>query len=103
MNQPRSVSGARIKAARLAAGFSQFELARRAGVSERNIVRWENNRHTPRLEHLIAIARATGVSVDELFDTSDDDEESSSMPNHRDILEALHDAIGQTLGKSVRA
>lgn len=79
MNAARRVSGAKIRTARLAAGMTQAALARAAQVSERNIVRWENDQHTPRVEHIEAIARATNREVGFFFgeeaDASDDEEE----------------------------
>lgn len=74
--------GIRIREARFAAGLTQAALARAAGVSERNIVRWENDHHAPRFEHVAAIAEATGKDVDfftnvaAVADGDPDDEES---------------------------
>ncbi len=65
--------------------MTQAALARAAGVSERNIIRWENNQHSPRIKYVEAIAQATGKPVtffvvpDE--PSSDDDEELASMAN----------------------
>lgn len=77
MNRPRQVSGDRLRKARNDAGMTQAQLARAAGVSERNIVRWENNQHTPRIEHLIAISKATGTPMEELY--GDDAEADRAM------------------------
>lgn len=66
--------GARIRAARLQAGMTQAALARAIGTTERNIVRWETSKNQPRTQSLVAIARATGVDLEELL-PSDDDEE----------------------------
>lgn len=44
--------------------MTQAELARAAGTRERNIIRWENEQHAPRLENIIRIAAATGKPVD---------------------------------------
>lgn len=90
MNAPRQVSGAKIRAARLSAGMTQAALARAAQVSERNVVRWENDQHTPRMEHIEAIARATNREVSFFFQGEEDDEESE-LPTAREdaFLEAL--------------
>jgi transcriptional regulator with XRE-family HTH domain len=74
MMEGKRVSGNKIRQARLRAGMTQSELARKVGVSERNIVRWEGGRHQPRLEHVVAIAEACGVHVADLLDSGPDDE-----------------------------
>lgn len=95
------VSGQCIRAARLRAGLTQAQLARAANTSERNIVRWENNQHAPRLEHIAAIASATGKEL-EFFLTgtpADDEEESRGVASfNRDLIRQLHDALGVALG-----
>ena len=58
------VSGVRIREARLTAGMSRTQLAHAIVTSERNIVRWETDRNTPRAEHLAAIAKATGRDME---------------------------------------
>lgn len=60
--------------------MTQAALAQAAGTRERNIVRWENDQHSPRLEHVAAIAKATGKDIAFFTDTVDsaaeDDEEA---------------------------
>lgn len=70
--------------------MTQAELARKAGVSERNIVRWENDQHAPRVDHIAAIAQATGRDV-EFFLTEEAAEEDdvSSQPLSRDEFTML--------------
>lgn len=46
--------------ARLAAGLSQTELARRIGVKQSAIARFESGRHVPSLDTLRSYAEATG-------------------------------------------
>lgn len=72
-------SGARIRQARLAAGMTQAALANAANTRERNIVRWENDQHAPRLDHVAAIARATKKDLAFFLEQSDDDEESRAV------------------------
>lgn len=76
MSQIREGLGGRIQQARLSARLTQEDLARVAGVSVRNIVRWENNQHSPRIDHLVAIAAATRVDVREFMGAGDDEEET---------------------------
>jgi transcriptional regulator with XRE-family HTH domain len=55
----------RIQQARVTAGFSRAELARRVGVGPSAAVQWENASGTaPTLENLARIAIATGVAFE---------------------------------------
>lgn len=88
--------GARIRSARFSAGMTQAALARKAGISERNIVRWENEQHAPRAEHVAAIARATGRDTDYFLaeeETSSDDEEESDAV--ADLVRALRRVVSE--------
>lgn len=58
------VNGAKIKEARLAAGFTQAALAMAIETRERNIIRWENDQHEPRAEFIAAIARETDRPIE---------------------------------------
>lgn len=59
--------GARIRLARLARGVSQQELARAAGISRQAVAGLEAGQWDPSLRVALAIARALGQSVEELF------------------------------------
>lgn len=63
---------ASIRSAREAIGWSQGELAVRAGVSRQLIGAVEAGRHQPNVVAAVAIARALGRSVEELFAAADD-------------------------------
>jgi transcriptional regulator with XRE-family HTH domain len=58
---------ANIRALRESLGWSQTDLADRAGVSRQMIGAIEANRHTPNVGAALALARALGTSVEELF------------------------------------
>lgn len=58
---------ARIRAAREAQGWSQAELAEAAGVSRQLVGAVEAGRHVPNVAAAIALARALGHPVEELF------------------------------------
>jgi transcriptional regulator with XRE-family HTH domain len=60
--------GAKIRAARRTAGFSQAELAELMGVQQSSISQWERGHTRPSLEHLVPLATALGTSLDELLD-----------------------------------
>ena len=60
-----------LRQARRAAGQSQAELAAQAGVSRPLVAAVEAGRHTPSVTAALALARALGVPVAELFDPPD--------------------------------
>lgn len=57
----------RILAERRARGWSQSELARRAGVTRQLVSAVEAGRHVPGVTAALALAQALGTSVEELF------------------------------------
>lgn len=67
-------SPTRIRQARLAANLSRNDLAMRARTSEKNIARWERGEHTPRFEHIAAIAEATGKEISYFLSSNEEDE-----------------------------
>lgn len=64
-------TGARIKAARKAAGMTQAELAAKLGISFQSVAQWENDLRNPKYETLQKIANALGITV--LYLMSDPD------------------------------
>jgi len=81
--QTAKFSGAKIKQARHEKGWTQAELAYRAGVRERQVIRWENDQHEPRIDGISKIAAATGKDVGDFMAdnggaaSSEDDEEAA--------------------------
>jgi transcriptional regulator with XRE-family HTH domain len=67
-NGAELVLGAAIKDRRLARGFTQEQLGKRAGVSKSFVSRLENGTVSPSIPTLLAIARVLEASVGELFD-----------------------------------
>ncbi len=57
----------RIKAARVARGWTQEELARAAGVSRQSINSIENDRYVPSLPLALEFARVFRCTTDDLF------------------------------------
>jgi putative transcriptional regulator len=57
----------RLKLARTERGWSQAELAERAGVTRQTIGLIEAGRYNPTLKLCLILARETGRSLDELF------------------------------------
>jgi transcriptional regulator with XRE-family HTH domain len=58
--------GENIKAARLAAGMTQKELAVKVGVPYQSLQRWERGAFKPSMGNLINLAAALGKTVEEL-------------------------------------
>jgi transcriptional regulator with XRE-family HTH domain len=58
----------KLKALRKERGWTQPDLAKRAGVSAGYIARLETSRHDPKLSTLVKLARALKVSVAELLE-----------------------------------
>ena len=57
-----------FKKARLVAGFTQTELAKKVGVSCVSVCQWESGKRLPRVGRLKTIAEALGTSVEKLLE-----------------------------------
>jgi transcriptional regulator with XRE-family HTH domain len=57
------ISADLLREARLRAGLTQAELARRIGRSQSQIARWENGKVEPSLETLRRLVRACGLEL----------------------------------------
>ena len=58
--------GEKLKAARLAAGLTQEELAARCGLKKQSISRYENSEREPNIRIAKMLADALGVSINTL-------------------------------------
>jgi transcriptional regulator with XRE-family HTH domain len=58
--------GERFKRLREEARMTQVEAAQRSGIPLRTLCNWEQGQRVPRLDHAMKLARALGVSMDEL-------------------------------------
>jgi len=90
-----SFRGERLRRARLEAGLSQEQMAERVAnlvksgrCRARNIVRWENEEHSPSADFIGAFARATGKSESYFF-TEDDEEEEEDEDVIRRVASQL--------------
>lgn len=63
----------RIRALRVAQGWSLEELANRASVSQSTLSRIENGQRRLALDQLVTLARALDTSLDQLVETATDD------------------------------
>ncbi len=64
----------RLKIARIERDMSQDDLARAVGVTRQTIGAVENGSYNPTLNLCIAICRATGKTLNDLFWEENDDE-----------------------------
>src|SRR5262245_22255723 len=63
------ISGAKLRFARQARGYSQQQLAGMAGVSRQAVSAVESGQSDPSLRVALALAQALGMTVEELFGT----------------------------------
>jgi transcriptional regulator with XRE-family HTH domain len=66
-NRPRSAFGARLHAAREAAGLTQAQVAEKLGLTQTAYALWERRDVALRPEQIAQVAEALGVSIDALF------------------------------------
>jgi transcriptional regulator with XRE-family HTH domain len=57
----------RLRALRMARGWTILELARRSGVDDSIIGRWERGKRQPLVASSLAVARALGVPLEEIL------------------------------------
>lgn len=65
--QIRRIYGARIRAARIAAELSGYEVARRLAISPQAFYGWENGHGAPTDGRRLALAQVLGVDYNDLF------------------------------------
>jgi len=88
------ISGAKLRFARQARGFSQQQLAGMAGVSRQAVSAVESGQSDPSLRVALALAQALGVTVEELFGAE------GAIPT---VSARLVSPIGQDTGGSGQA
>ncbi|WP_196467524.1 helix-turn-helix domain-containing protein [Planomonospora sp. ID91781] len=69
----------RVRALRVAQGWSLEELATRANLSQSSLSRIENGRRRLALDQLVVLARALDTTLDQLVETAADDVVTSPM------------------------
>lgn len=60
--------GERLRSARMNVGMTQAELAAKLGLTYQSVSQWERCDHSPRVDTVMRIADALGVSADFLLD-----------------------------------
>jgi transcriptional regulator with XRE-family HTH domain len=86
-------SGNKLRALRQARGLTQAELAHRAHVRERQIIRWENEQHIPRADAVARLARALKTPLASLFSKAEDDEEESESDLAAQLVETIRAVV----------
>ncbi len=61
----------KLESLRREKGFTQDELAAKLGISRQAISKWESAESSPDTDHLIALSKLYGVSIDELIGAPD--------------------------------
>lgn len=72
-NHPHTLEvsiGTKLKSLRLQAGLTQTQLANAAGILQGVLTRYETDKKVPSAPRLAAIARALGVTVEEILEES---------------------------------
>ncbi len=59
--------GEKIKELRIEKGFSQMQLAKMIGVSQKAIDYWERNVNEPKASYIITLVKVFELSFDEFF------------------------------------
>ena len=65
-----------LRECRLQAGLTMQQLADKINVRYLSIYRWETGKRSPALVHVVAIAEALGMSLPELLDIADEEEDN---------------------------
>ena len=59
--------GEKIKELRIEKGFSQMQLGKTIGVSQKAIDYWERNVNEPKASYIIALVKVFEISFDDFF------------------------------------
>lgn len=73
--------GESLKAHRINANLSQSELAKRTGIKQQNISRWEKNTHIPNVMDCVILANFYQISIDYLIGYENDDGTKNTIIN----------------------
>jgi transcriptional regulator with XRE-family HTH domain len=93
-------SGARLAAARLAAGMTQEQLARSIGSDQTRVSEWERGLFSPRPEQVPALAAAVGVNPLQLLDIQPEGPELEALRLAAGLsLQAIAAAVGTSVSR----
>ena len=80
--------GKKIKQLRFKAGLTQEQLAEKLGIGAQSVSKWENAVSMPDITALPLLAEIFGVSIDELFDLTNE-QRLNRIENRMDCEEEL--------------
>ena len=80
--------GKKIRQLRFKAGLTQEQLAERLGIGAQSVSKWENNVAMPDISALPLIAEIFGVSIDDLFDLTNE-QRLNRIENRMEVEEEL--------------
>jgi transcriptional regulator with XRE-family HTH domain len=89
---PAIVLGARLRAARLAAGLTVAQVAQTADAAVGSVEAWEQGQHRPQRRSLARLARLLGLPYDELLTLGDYPPKRPTPPGRRERLIPQHTA-----------
>jgi transcriptional regulator with XRE-family HTH domain len=93
-------SGARLAAARVAAGMTQEQLARSIGSDQARVSEWERELFSPRPEQVPVLAAAVGVDPLQLLDIGADGPELETLRLAAGLsLQAIAAAAGTSVSR----
>lgn len=65
-----------IKELRRKKGYSQFQLAKKVGVSQQTVAKWESGKSTPTFNKIPKIAMELNCKIEELFAEAGNDSDA---------------------------
>ena len=92
-------TGQKIKAARLKAGMTQAELAKKLGFSYQNIGQFERDIRKPRIDTLVRISAALGVSYVDLL-SDEINVYTDSMRHSAHLIDKCVNELNSLMGRS---
>lgn len=96
--------GAMIATLRREKGMTQLDLARKMGVTDKAVSKWERNLSIPDVSSLPRLAEELGVSVDELLEAKRGDAGGESPTRGwRPLAELVLKAVALAMGVGVTA
>lgn len=95
--------GANLKALRKAAGLTQLEVAKRLGLTDMAVSRWENNHTEPNMDYCAQLCLILGCTLDDLTGHESQplsDEEWEIINQFRRSSEETKEIVRTILGRT---
>ena len=94
--------GRKIREKRRELGFSQESLAQKLNVTQRTIVRWEQDEALPRPDSLNKLADIFGITIKYFFDIEDNSSLVEELGIPFDVLESVKNPKMQEIVRALR-